>query len=220
MRALETHRGLRVVYNTRGAAWQGVAWPIVKRELGDPKVSTIRKMIAEEWLETDDPGGIHWRLSDFGRQVLLEHGYPVLAAPANMTAGDLLEMLRRRYKDTWAIVTEVPVHYFARARRMDAVAVPLIRKEHSIGFELKVDRGDFLKELEEPSKYLTGMALFNHFYFVTAPGIVQEGELPEDCGLIVADRIHGDELVTAPWLGKRKATWDLIAALSKRLVDL
>ena len=220
LRALETNRGLRVIYNGRGAAWQGVAWPIVKREIGDPRVSTMRKMIAEEWLETDDPGGVHWRLSDFGRRVLMEHGLPLLAAAANVTADDLVAMLRRRYKDAWAIVTEVPVLYFQRARRIDAVAVPLIRKENSIGFELKVDRGDFLRELEDPSKYLTGMALFNHFYFVAPPGIVKNDELPEDCGLILADQIHGSEPVEAPWLGERKASWDLIAALSSRLVEL
>jgi hypothetical protein len=49
-----------------------------------------------------------------------------------------------------------------------------------IGYEVKVDRQDFLND----HKYHNYFELCNEFYFVCPAGLIEKAEVPENCGLI------------------------------------
>jgi hypothetical protein len=219
MRALNDYPGLAIVWNGRGAEWVGTAWPMVKGKLGDPKQATVRKMAREEWIENHEGSEIHWALSDHGAFILAAYGDSP-PEPDQMEAGELLAMLERRYDPRqWKIVTEITIMVLERERRIDALAVPLRRHAGAIGFELKVARSDFLRELDDPRKHHAAMDFVNYFYFVTPPLLIKPGELPVDCGLIVADRPLGTELVEAPRLTNKRRTWEDFAPVFKALLS-
>ncbi|MFN0195467.1 MAG: hypothetical protein ACKVT0_01875, partial [Planctomycetaceae bacterium] len=89
----------------------------------------------------------------------------------------------------WALVTEVPngtsVH---KVRSLDAMALGCWKSGglEVLGFEIKVSRSDWMRELQDPSKS-TVFTRYCHRFFVVAPkGVVEIGELPREWGLIVA----------------------------------
>jgi hypothetical protein len=62
----------------------------------------------------------------------------------------------------------------------------------SIALEIKVSRGDFLKELKHPEKRQAALQLSSLFYFVTPEHMVGPAEMPEEVGLLWVGekRIH------------------------------
>lgn len=52
------------------------------------------------------------------------------------------------------------------------------------GFEIKVSRGDWLRELKQPTKAADGMARCDFWYLAAPPGILKPGELPDSWGYI------------------------------------
>lgn len=56
-----------------------------------------------------------------------------------------------------------------------------------VAYEIKVARGDWLRELRDPGKRRPGLALSNEFWFVAPHGVIQKGEVPEACGFLEAD---------------------------------
>lgn len=75
-----------------------------------------------------------------------------------------------------------------RQRTADAIAMSVwpSRGLHLYGFEVKVSRSDWLKELRTPEKADEICAFCDFWYVVVGdPWIVQEGELPPTWGLIV-----------------------------------
>lgn len=52
------------------------------------------------------------------------------------------------------------------------------------GFEVKVSRSDWLKELRRPEKALDALAWLDYWSVAAPPGIVREGELPAGWGLV------------------------------------
>ncbi len=95
-------------------------------------------------------------------------------------------------------------------RHADAVALSLwpSRGIHLHGFEIKCDRRDWKRELENPEK-AEEIAQFCHYWWVVVsdPSIVEEGELPAGWGLIVYDATtdelrkvkHAPFRDAAPW---------------------
>jgi len=55
-------------------------------------------------------------------------------------------------------------------------------------FEIKVSRSDFLKELDQPDKRKWAMDISNEFWFVCAPDVAKNSEIPEGCGLMVCSK--------------------------------
>lgn len=216
LKALIAHPGLAVVWNGRGAQWRGSAWPTVKRQLGAPRMATIRRMVAEGWLENLGGSDIDWTWSEAGRLALEEFGE--LPVPAiRMTAQDMITALQKQYAHTHIIATEVTVIY-DQQRRIDAMAVPILSGAASIGFEVKVDRSDFLSELQDPRKREAAMEIVQYFYFVAPPFVIGLSEVPPECGLIRWDGMNLTIDQEAPWLGKNPPSWELVAAITKRLV--
>ena len=77
---------------------------------------------------------------------------------------------------------------------MDAVAIKKTWSPRTvIGYEIKVSRQDFLKD----EKYPVYMENCNIFYFVAPKGVIKEGEIPEDAGLMIYNESYSNKLWTA-----------------------
>lgn len=111
-------------------------------------------------------------------------------------AGILLDMIRARYQLTeWAVLDELHDGTGTAAkRRFDAVAFNcwpssgLIR----VGFEIKVSRSDFSKELAAHEKRAALEKHCHEVYFVVGPDVCKAREIPEPWGLLEVrgDRLH------------------------------
>lgn len=89
---------------------------------------------------------------------------------------------------------------FDAGRSADAIAMSLwpSRGLLVIGFEIKVSRSDWVKELKSPAKAEAIAKYCDQWYVVAARGIVQDGELPETWGLIEFDGKRLKEKKFAP----------------------
>lgn len=78
------------------------------------------------------------------------------------------------------------VGYAKRTRTADALVASVwpSRGLYLTGVEIKVSRGDWLRELKKPEKSVSIQAYCRHWYIATPPGIVEPGTLPETWGLI------------------------------------
>lgn len=132
-------------------------------------------------------------------------------------------LLRKRYAPTeWAFLEEVPPATGGGASYADAVAVNLWRSRglSIYGFEIKVSRGDWLREIKRPAK---AEGVFNYcdgWYVVALPGIVQPGELPAAWGLIEArSATRLVEQVAAPRLSPQPVDRAFFASLIRRAYE-
>jgi hypothetical protein len=73
-------------------------------------------------------------------------------------------------------------------RRADAMSFGLWRSRgYAIqGYELKTNRGDWLREFEDHGKAEPVMEIADRFWLVTNPDVLVAGELPDSWGLLVA----------------------------------
>lgn len=108
-----------------------------------------------------------------------------------MTAADLMAALRTRFAPpAHAFFEEVRngTGYSRRERTADALAMSLwpSRGLELHGFEVKVSRGDWLRELKAPEKAEEFFRFCDAWWIVVADRtIVQPGELPPTWGLMV-----------------------------------
>lgn len=106
----------------------------------------------------------------------------------------------------------------------------------TIAYEIKVSRGDFLRDLKNPEKREWALAFTDEFYYVAPRHLISPKELPDDCGLIEVTKVTvkgayqiGDALYnvratkkpTSKAWGKvrdrdQRPTWDLMAAVARR----
>ena len=109
------------------------------------------------------------------------------AAPPTVTSGDIYTRIRAAYpfEKGWITMGEVQPH--GTSRRFDALAIMGwgSRGFEAVGFEIKVSRGDWLKELKDPSKADPLVSLCTRWWVCAPPGVVQAAELPESWGLLV-----------------------------------
>lgn len=102
---------------------------------------------------------------------------------------DVLAALAKRYgASEWTLLTQVGNATGGRANRWaDALAMNLwpSRGLHLYGFEIKVSRSDWLRELKRPDKAET-IASYCHAWWIVAgePGIVRLDEVPGSWGLM------------------------------------
>ena len=110
-----------------------------------------------------------------------------------MNALDLLSLLRSRYAKraangpTWAFIEQVRnAAGFNATRTADAIAMALwpSRGLELHGFEIKVSRSDWLRELKDPSKAV--VELVDRWWIVAPESVVHPSELLPSWGLLVA----------------------------------
>ena len=66
----------------------------------------------------------------------------------------------------------------------DGIAIGCNGKYLKLGFEVKISRSDFLKEMKQPRKRQSTVAMTNQFYFVTPDRMLNKDEIPEETGLL------------------------------------
>lgn len=121
------------------------------------------------------------------------------------TSGDLRALIRGRFpKDAWAVLFEVrsETGLSGAGRSADALAMSLwpSRGLEVHGFEIKVSRSDWKRELEAPEKAEPIARFCDRWWIVAPEGVVLREELPPTWGLLVPDA-KGKSLrnaVTAP----------------------
>jgi len=119
------------------------------------------------------------------------------AKPVPWTTPRVIEALRARYAaPAFALLTEVPDGTGTqKVRTADAIAMSLwpSRGLSLHGFEVKVSRGDWLKELANPQKAERFWRYCDFWWLVLGDAaIAREVELPPTWGLLVprGDRLH------------------------------
>lgn len=151
------------------------------------------------------------------------------AAPAaddiklHVTTTTVRDMLRKRYAaPEWAIMEEVAPETGGGTRYADAIAVNLWRSRgHAIhGFEVKVSRSDWLRELKAPEKAEPVFRYCDHWFIVAPRGVVKDGELPPTWGLF---EVRASGLVAvkpAPKLEAQPITRAFFASMMRRGFEL
>lgn len=141
-----------------------------------------------------------------------------------MRSSDICEALRRKFAaPEYALFFEVGDATGGRARRWaDAVAMSLwpSRGLSLSGFEIKVARNDWVKEMKQPAKAEAIAQYCTQWWMVTAPGIIREGELPELWGHF---ELHANGLRVikpAPITEAVPITPHFLAALLRRATEL
>lgn len=104
------------------------------------------------------------------------------------TARDLIEMLRSKYPlPAYAFIEQVPDGTSVNKNRTaDAIAMGCWKSVaiELNGFEVKVSRADWLKELQQPEKSAVFQKHCHRWWIVAAPGIVKLEEMPAEWGLM------------------------------------
>jgi len=102
-------------------------------------------------------------------------------------------------------------------RTADAIAISLYRSRGKAiyGFEMKVSRADWLKELRQPEKAESIMRYCNYWALVVPDkSIVKEGELPPSWGMYVAQKNRLKCVVPCPKLDPVPMSITMLTALA------
>lgn len=152
-----------------------------------------------------------------------------------MDAETILDALRRRYRaPEWAFFPELRTgtgydygYLFGRKtekgsvqKRLDAWALRLypMGGVQPTGFEVKVSRGDFRRDLSNSGKLGRYLELCQFFYYVAPAGLLSVEEIPEEAGLLVLQaggRLR--RVKAAPNRGVPTAEWAFFSAICRRV---
>jgi hypothetical protein len=140
-----------------------------------------------------------------------------------MTENDILHRLAEHFTaPAWAFFPQVRNHtgYGGGTRTVDAVAMSLYpsRGLYLHGFEVKVIRSDWLRELKDPEKAEDFSTHLDFFTLVTPPDVAQKGEVPAKWGHIVVKGKNFHYAKTADLLRKEEAKFDreFVASLLRK----
>lgn len=143
-------------------------------------------------------------------------------APAKVIgSGDLVALLRVKYPiDAYAVLEQVRDGAGFNANRTGDVMVMGLWPSRGLslqGFEVKVSRADWLREVKQPQKAESLYRYCDHWWLLaSAPDLVQDLELPETWGLL-APKGRGLGIVKqAPRLTPEPMNRSMLAALLKR----
>lgn len=140
-----------------------------------------------------------------------------------MRSSKIIALLRERHRSE-IFVTELRggAGYGGDSeRRMDAWALhPYPSKSNRrVAYEVKVSRGDFLRDIKQPLKHRPALIFSNEFYFVAPKGLIKADELPLFAGLLEVrtgrnnDFSYLKEEVKAPWRDTPPPSWRFVSSL-------
>lgn len=152
-----------------------------------------------------------------------------------MTADDIRAALRRHYGlaaveagvEEWTVHDEVGLTRYGTGQGalVDVLCVrawsgrPKGHERH--GIEIKVSRSDFLREIKS-RKWETWRPYVHRFYFAAPAGLLKLDEIPDGCGLIVADGNGCRKLVDPPRRDAQplpEGVWVELARRASRLAE-
>lgn len=137
-------------------------------------------------------------------------------------ASFIVSALRRHLPpERWAFFPELIIRdgMQREERRLDVWAISLWPSDGYCRacYEIKVSRGDWLKELKQPAKRRLGVILSNEYWLATPPGLVRPEELPPEAGLMEVDKAGRCTVARqAPWRETLPPTWALVATVARR----
>ena len=157
-----------------------------------------------------------------------------------MTATEILSLLKQKHApyqmqsghSDWFFIPELRMGtgFLGSDSRMDAFAMQQTpSKAHTrIGYEIKISRSDFMRDIAKPDKHRQARMFVNEFWFVAPQGIIPKEKLPIWAGLleVVTTKNDGTPLekpqlvvtVRAAFVESEPPTWNFIAALIRRAV--
>lgn len=101
---------------------------------------------------------------------------------------------------------------------LDAWAMQLWSPREIHAFEVKVSRGDFLREAKDPNKRAFGLLTSTHFYFVTPVRLLRPDEIPPECGLIeVYENGRVRTRIKAPAHEAGRPAWSFVSSALRRM---
>lgn len=106
------------------------------------------------------------------------------AVLGKLTTPQVLQALERHHPDDqgeWVFLRE--------ALGIDALAISCWAGRRRpafprVGYEVKVSRSDWLRELKQPGKREFAMSICDRFFFAAPWGLIKLDEVPEGCGLV------------------------------------
>jgi hypothetical protein len=141
-----------------------------------------------------------------------------------LTARDCVEALRKAFPmPAYALFEQVGNATGARTQRWADVLILSIWPSRGLnlsGFEIKVFRSDWKKELAEPAKSEAVQKFCDNWFVVAPQGLIEASEMPECWGLLEVTEKR--KLVTAkpgPTLQACPMTKDFLAALLRRQAE-
>jgi chorismate mutase len=141
-----------------------------------------------------------------------------------VTAKHCVAALRARFKaPEFALFEQVANGVGWKANRWaDAVAVGIWPSRGLLihGFEIKVSRTDWKKELADPKKSEEVQGFCDHWHIVAPRGLIPTSELPPTWGLVEIGEKHASKVrVEAPKLKPKPVTREFMAAILRRASD-
>ena len=139
-----------------------------------------------------------------------------------LNTAEVIERLSRRYSQPeYGFLTQVRNGAgYSASRTMDAMAMSLwpSRGLHITGFEVKVSRGDFLREIRDPRKADELACFCDYWYIVVGDAdIVKPGDLPPTWGLIVPSGTGLKVVKEAPKMKAQGVDSSLLAAIMRNM---
>lgn len=140
-----------------------------------------------------------------------------------MIAHDIIAKLEKKYAPpSWAFFTEVKSSVGFGNRRADGIAFGMWRSIglQVQGFEVKVDRADWLREIKDASKSDEIFRYCDRWWVVTGEKeIIQPGELPDTWGHMQLTGNGFKVVVKAPKLTPDPLTREFVAEILRRQFD-
>jgi hypothetical protein len=145
-----------------------------------------------------------------------------------MQSAQIVHMLLERYPsaDGWACFAELAdATGYQKQRTADFVAISTWPSKgyRAIGFEIKVSRGDFLRELQRPEKRRHLEEVCAECWFVAPAGLLKVEEIPEGWGLLEVLNGAEEEKLRAKLQARHRdpKPWSMpfMAAIVRRCAD-
>lgn len=140
-----------------------------------------------------------------------------------MNSTQITELLRLRHPaPEWATFSELADGTGARfGGRIDFFAMHLwpSKRYLKIAYEIKVSRGDFMRELDNPRKRLSAESYADECYFVSPAGLLSPDEMPDGWGLLEGDRGGLKTRKRARQKEVKELPIEFVAALARRSTE-
>lgn len=138
------------------------------------------------------------------------------------TESSIFARIKAKHASGYAVIRGVRnAASFDADRTCDALVMGTWKSNglHLHGFEIKVSRSDWLREIQDPSKAEAFAKHCHYWWIAAAPGIVKLEELPATWGLMEA---AGETLKVrrpATFRDPERLEWSMLAALLRRSTE-
>lgn len=140
-----------------------------------------------------------------------------------MNSADIKALIKRRYsfRPGSVVIEELRISCGFDGEAARSIDIWGIEANASKGctataYEIKVSRGDFLRDIRNPFKQRGARLFSDKFYFVAPEGMINVREIPDWAGLIDAKPEGLRTVVSAPFRSKDAPSWPLVVSMLRR----